>query len=114
MSFPNTSHCKRTTRSIHPLKENGNKISERFNILDKCSLVLYSLEAFVEIVLLFLVSLLFYFFIGNVLPSYRWNWFLEHFVCYRLGGPDPLDYISMYANPGVPHENIPPHWHYIR
>lgn len=32
----------------------------------------------------------------------------------RLGGPDPLDYISMYANPGVPHENIPPHWHYIR
>ncbi|XP_022908185.1 suppressor of fused homolog [Onthophagus taurus] len=30
-----------------------------------------------------------------------------------LGGPDPLDYISMYANPGVPHENIPPHWHYI-
>ncbi|XP_018578579.1 suppressor of fused homolog isoform X1 [Anoplophora glabripennis] len=32
---------------------------------------------------------------------------------YWLGGPDPLDYISMYANPGVPHENIPPHWHYI-
>ncbi|XP_057667746.1 suppressor of fused homolog [Diorhabda carinulata] len=30
-----------------------------------------------------------------------------------LGGPDPLDYISMYANPGIPHENIPPHWHYI-
>lgn len=20
----------------------------------------------------------------------------------------------MYANPGIPHENIPPHWHYIR
>ncbi|XP_023012731.2 suppressor of fused [Leptinotarsa decemlineata] len=32
---------------------------------------------------------------------------------YWLGGPDPLDYISMYANPGIPHENIPPHWHYI-
>ncbi|CAG9859286.1 unnamed protein product [Phyllotreta striolata] len=30
-----------------------------------------------------------------------------------LGGPDPLDYVSMYANPGVPQENIPPHWHYI-
>lgn len=32
---------------------------------------------------------------------------------YWLGGPDPLDYISMYANPGIPNENIPPHWHYI-
>lgn len=32
---------------------------------------------------------------------------------YWLAGPDPLDYISMYANPGIPHENIPPHWHYI-
>ncbi|CAH1175604.1 unnamed protein product [Phaedon cochleariae] len=32
---------------------------------------------------------------------------------YWLGGPDPLDYISMYANPGIPEENIPPHWHYI-
>ncbi|XP_045475827.1 suppressor of fused homolog [Harmonia axyridis] len=32
---------------------------------------------------------------------------------YWLGGPDPLDYISMYANPGIPQENIPPHWHYI-
>ncbi|KAF2887190.1 hypothetical protein ILUMI_18983 [Ignelater luminosus] len=32
---------------------------------------------------------------------------------YWLSGPDPLDYISMYANPGIPHENIPPHWHYI-
>lgn len=38
----------------------------------------------------------------------------EFIDCFRLGGPDPLDYISMYANPGVPHENIPPHWHYIR
>ncbi|XP_050297866.1 suppressor of fused homolog [Anthonomus grandis grandis] len=32
---------------------------------------------------------------------------------YWLGGPDPLDYISMYANPGLPAENVPPHWHYI-
>ncbi|KAF5301003.1 hypothetical protein FQR65_LT08986 [Abscondita terminalis] len=32
---------------------------------------------------------------------------------YWLAGPDPLDYISMYANPGNSHENIPPHWHYI-
>ncbi|XP_065156532.1 suppressor of fused homolog [Atheta coriaria] len=32
---------------------------------------------------------------------------------YWLGGPDPLDYISMYANEGVPVDNIPPHWHYI-
>lgn len=32
---------------------------------------------------------------------------------YWLGGPDPLDYISMYANPGIPQDNIPPHWHYI-
>ncbi|CAI9717818.1 suppressor of fused homolog [Octopus vulgaris] len=32
---------------------------------------------------------------------------------YWLGGPDPLDYISMYANSGDPNRNIPPHWHYI-
>lgn len=31
----------------------------------------------------------------------------------RLGGPDPLDYISMYANPGDENRGIPPHWHYI-
>ncbi|KAF4520140.1 hypothetical protein B566_EDAN008958 [Ephemera danica] len=31
----------------------------------------------------------------------------------KLGGPDPLDYISMYSNPGIPEQNIPPHWHYI-
>ncbi|CAG5075898.1 Similar to Sufu: Suppressor of fused homolog (Mus musculus) [Cotesia congregata] len=30
-----------------------------------------------------------------------------------LGGPDPLDYISMYENPGNPELGIPPHWHYI-
>ncbi|GLH08101.1 Suppressor of fused homolog [Gryllus bimaculatus] len=34
-------------------------------------------------------------------------------VKYWLGGPDPLDYISMYTNPGIPEQNIPPHWHYI-
>jgi hypothetical protein len=33
---------------------------------------------------------------------------------YRLGGPDPLDYISMYDHPGIPELHIPPHWHYIR
>ncbi|XP_072941345.1 suppressor of fused homolog [Epargyreus clarus] len=32
---------------------------------------------------------------------------------YWLGGQDPLDYISMYWNPGRPEEDIPPHWHYI-
>ncbi|KAK4287394.1 hypothetical protein Pmani_039533 [Petrolisthes manimaculis] len=31
----------------------------------------------------------------------------------KLGGPDPLDYISMYANPGNPKLDIPPHWHYV-
>lgn len=30
-----------------------------------------------------------------------------------LGGPDPLDYISMYNNPGDPQKGIPAHWHYI-
>ncbi|KPJ04723.1 hypothetical protein RR46_01212 [Papilio xuthus] len=32
---------------------------------------------------------------------------------YWLGGQDPLDYISMYWNPGKSEENIPPHWHYV-
>ncbi|XP_060809106.1 suppressor of fused homolog [Amyelois transitella] len=32
---------------------------------------------------------------------------------YWLGGNDPLDYISMYWNPGKPEENIPSHWHYV-
>ena len=35
------------------------------------------------------------------------------FSCCRLNGPDPLDYISMYANPGDPSRDIPPHWHYV-
>ncbi|XP_031573506.1 suppressor of fused homolog [Actinia tenebrosa] len=30
-----------------------------------------------------------------------------------LGGPDPLDFISMFGNPGSPMEGIPPHWHYV-
>lgn len=30
-----------------------------------------------------------------------------------LGGPDPLDYVSMYNNPGDPQNGIPPHWHYV-
>ncbi|XP_069139954.1 suppressor of fused homolog [Argopecten irradians] len=34
-------------------------------------------------------------------------------VKYWLGGPDPLDYISMYAHPGDENRGIPPHWHYI-
>uniref|UniRef100_A0A1B6C1J0 Suppressor of fused homolog n=1 Tax=Clastoptera arizonana TaxID=38151 RepID=A0A1B6C1J0_9HEMI len=34
-------------------------------------------------------------------------------VKYWLGGPDPLDYISMYANQGNPSQGIPAHWHYI-
>ncbi|XP_068625957.1 suppressor of fused homolog [Battus philenor] len=32
---------------------------------------------------------------------------------YWLGGQDPLDYISMYWNPGKPDDHIPPHWHYV-
>ncbi|XP_064631049.1 suppressor of fused homolog isoform X2 [Lineus longissimus] len=32
---------------------------------------------------------------------------------YWRGGPDPLDYISMYANPGDASLNVPPHWHYV-
>jgi len=34
-------------------------------------------------------------------------------VKYWLGGPDPLDYISMYSNPGDIENGICPHWHYI-
>ncbi|EZA62527.1 Suppressor of fused-like protein [Ooceraea biroi] len=34
-------------------------------------------------------------------------------VKHWLGGPDPLDYISMYANPGCPEFGVPPHWHYV-
>ncbi|XP_072026713.1 suppressor of fused homolog [Amphiura filiformis] len=34
-------------------------------------------------------------------------------VKYWLGGPDPLDYISMYSHPGNTEQGIPPHWHYV-
>ncbi|KXJ13276.1 Suppressor of fused-like [Exaiptasia diaphana] len=34
-------------------------------------------------------------------------------VKYWIGGPDPLDFISMFGNPGNPMEGIPPHWHYV-
>ncbi|XP_066904571.1 suppressor of fused homolog isoform X2 [Halyomorpha halys] len=34
-------------------------------------------------------------------------------IKYWLGGPDPLDYISMYFNRGNADLGIPPHWHYI-
>lgn len=30
-----------------------------------------------------------------------------------MGGQDPLDYISMYHNPGNEDLRIPPHWHYV-
>ncbi|KAL3877257.1 hypothetical protein ACJMK2_034990 [Sinanodonta woodiana] len=30
-----------------------------------------------------------------------------------LGGPIPLDYISIYQNNGDPDRNVPAHWHYI-
>jgi len=32
---------------------------------------------------------------------------------WRFGGPDPLDYISMYVNSGDPDRDIPAHWHYV-
>ncbi|XP_034041060.1 suppressor of fused homolog isoform X1 [Thalassophryne amazonica] len=34
-------------------------------------------------------------------------------VKYWLGGPDPLDYISMYRNTGCPSQDIQEHWHYV-
>lgn len=34
-------------------------------------------------------------------------------VKFWLGGPDPLDYISMYLNAGCEATGIPEHWHYI-
>ncbi|OQV17904.1 Suppressor of fused-like protein [Hypsibius exemplaris] len=34
-------------------------------------------------------------------------------VKFWLGGPDPLDYISMYLNAGAEHLAIPEHWHYV-
>uniref|UniRef100_A0A8C5R312 Suppressor of fused homolog n=1 Tax=Leptobrachium leishanense TaxID=445787 RepID=A0A8C5R312_9ANUR len=34
-------------------------------------------------------------------------------VKYWLGGPDPLDYVSMYRNLGNPTRGVPEHWHYV-
>lgn len=34
-------------------------------------------------------------------------------VKFWLGGPDPLDYISIYSHPGDPKQHTPPHWHYV-
>ncbi|KAE8749523.1 hypothetical protein FOCC_FOCC003788 [Frankliniella occidentalis] len=34
-------------------------------------------------------------------------------VKYWLGGPDPLDYISMYSHQGDAETKTPAHWHYI-
>lgn len=34
-------------------------------------------------------------------------------VSHRLGGPDPLDYISMYRNMGCTAQDIQEHWHYV-
>jgi len=42
------------------------------------------------------------------------NLFCNHWlISCRLGGPDPLDYISMYVNNGDSEKNIPAHWHYV-
>ncbi|MGH0136621.1 UNVERIFIED_CONTAM: hypothetical protein FKN15_070028 [Acipenser sinensis] len=34
-------------------------------------------------------------------------------VKYWLGGPDPLDYISMYRCVGSAAQHVPEHWHYV-
>lgn len=41
------------------------------------------------------------------------NQLFQLFLNFRLGGQDPLDYISMYSNDGDVEQNIPPHWHYV-
>ncbi len=30
-----------------------------------------------------------------------------------MGGPDPLDYIYMFSNAGLPDAKSPAHWHYV-
>ena len=53
--------------------------------------------------------------VSNQIELERGN-FYSLYLCFcfdRLGGQDPLDYISLYANPGDSEQNIPPHWHYI-
>src|SRR6218665_3626538 len=42
-----------------------------------------------------------------------WQHFQLTIVIIRLGGPDPLDYISMYHNRGDESQGIPEHWHYV-
>ena len=32
---------------------------------------------------------------------------------FRLGGPDPLDFITVYSNNGDRSKGVPSHWHYI-
>lgn len=39
--------------------------------------------------------------------------FILFYAFHRLGGPDPLDYISMYRNMGCPAQDIQEHWHYV-
>lgn len=34
-------------------------------------------------------------------------------IKYWLHGPDPLDFVTMFSNPGNPQLGIPPHWHYV-
>lgn len=43
----------------------------------------------------------------------KWQFNKDSIPFHRLGGPDPLDYISMYLNEGDPENEIPPHWHYV-
>lgn len=31
----------------------------------------------------------------------------------RLGGPDPLDFLNIYRNPGDSGRGLVPHWHYV-
>jgi len=48
---------------------------------------------------------------GRLYPQQRNPLQVTAVVKYWLGGPDPLDYISMFANPGT--ADSPPHWHYV-
>lgn len=55
-------------------------------------------------------------FASYILYEFKINYNIFSLLLYsyfRLGGPDPLDYISMYSNNGDHDRNIPPHWHYI-
>ena len=50
---------------------------------------------------------------ARVAPSLHSALMYFSFHLDRLGGPDPLDFISMFSNPGNPLHGIPPHWHYV-